>query len=224
MTRKVALLHTSFVFIKQERMVFDLLAELLPDVELTNIVDDSLLRQVVAQGSITPDVTRRICLYVLAADALGVDAIFNTCSSLGPTMDVARSLVKTPIVKIDDAMAEKAAREGHRVAVMATVPTTLQPTIDLIQAKAEGARTAPVMEPALCAGAFDVLYGGDVAKHDAMVADKAREVARWADTIVLAQCSMARLAPRLADETGVPVLSSPRLGVERLKQVLDALP
>ena len=224
MTRKVALLHTSLVFIKQERMVFDLLAELLPDVELTNIVDDSLLRQVVAQGSITPDVTRRLCLYVMAADALGVDAIFNTCSSLGPTVDVARHLVKTPIVKIDDAMAEKAAHEGKRIAVMATVPTTLQPTIDLIQEKAEVAHVAPVMEPALCAGAFDVLYRGDVTRHDAMVADKAKEVARWADTIVLAQCSMARLAPRLADETGIPVLSSPRLGVERLKQVLDALP
>ncbi len=222
MPRKVALLHTSFVFVQRERMLFDLMQEILPDVEMTNIVDDSLLRQVVAQGHISEDVTRRMCLYVLAADALGVDAIFNTCSSLGPTVDTARRLVTTPIVKIDDAMAEKAAREGHKVAVMATVPSTLQPTIDLIQQKADGAHTQPALEPALCAGAFDLLSQGQVERHDNMVAAKAKEAAQWADTIVLAQCSMARLAPRLADETGIPVLSSPRLGIERLKQVLDS--
>ena len=31
---------------------------------------------------------------------------------------------------------------------------------------------------------------------------------------------MARLAPRLAEETGMDVLSSPRLGVEELARVL----
>ena len=223
MSRHVALLHTSFVFIQRERLVFDLLAEILPDVQLTNIVDDSLLRQVVAQGKITPDVTQRMCLYAMAAEAMGIDAIFSTCSSLGPTIDVARQIVRVPIIKIDDAMAEKAAQEGQRVAVMATVPTTLQPTIDLIQEQAQAQHRPVMMEPALCAGAFDLLSQGQVERHDAMVAAKAREVAQWADTIVLAQCSMARLAPRLAEETGRPVLSSPRIGVERLKQVLDAL-
>lgn len=222
MTRKVAVLHTSFVFIQQERSVFDLLEELLPDVELTNIVDDSLLRQVIKQGYIAPDVVQRVCHYALAAQAWGADAIFNTCSSLGPSMDVARQLISIPLVKIDEAMAEKAAREGQHIAVMATVPSTLRPTIDLIQAKADGLATQPVLEPSLCAGAFDLLSRGEKAQHDAMVVAQAKDVARWADTIVLAQCSMARLAPRLAEETGLPVLSSPRLGVERLKHVLDA--
>ena len=32
---------------------------------------------------------------------------------------------------------------------------------------------------------------------------------------------MARLAPRVTAETGLPVLSSPRLGVEYLKRVLE---
>lgn len=223
MSRHVALLHTSFVFIQRERLVFDLLAEILPDVQLTNIVDDSLLRQVVAQGKITSDVTQRMCLYAMAAEAMGVDAIFSACSSLGPTIDVARQIVRVPIVKIDDAMAAKAAQEGQRVAVMATVPTTLQPTIDLIHEQAEAQHRSLTLEPALCAGAFDLLSQGQVERHDAMVAARAKEVAQWADTIVLAQCSMARLAPRLAQETGRPVLSSPRIGVERLKQVLDAL-
>jgi len=37
---------------------------------------------------------------------------------------------------------------------------------------------------------------------------------------VLAQASMARLAPTAAKDIGVPVLTSPRLAIERVRQVL----
>jgi Asp/Glu/hydantoin racemase len=220
MTKKIALLHTSMVFILRERLVYDILNELLPDVEITNLVDDTMLKEVMATGVITPEITRRMCHMVLAAEAVGVDAIFSTCSSLGPTINIARKLVRIPIVKIDEGMAEKAAREGKQIGVMATVPTTLQPTIDLIQEKSVEQGSTIKTQPNLCAGAFELLNLGKRDEHDAMVIGKAKEVARWADTIVLAQCSMARLAPRLQQETGITVLSSPRLGVEWLKQVL----
>lgn len=223
MTKKVALLHTSLVFINRERLIFDIIAELMPEVELVNIIEDGMLRDVMAAGSISPQVTQRMCLYVLAAEALGVDVIFNTCSSLGPTMDVARQLVSTPIVKIDDGMAEVAAREGNRIAVLATVPTTLPPTVALIQEKASVLNKNIDTRQALSEGAFELLMNNQVERHDDMVVKTALEMADWADTIVLAQCSMARLAPRLQDEVNRPVLSSPRLGVERLKAVLENL-
>jgi Asp/Glu/hydantoin racemase len=223
MAKKVALLHTSLVFINRERLIFDIIAELMPDVELVNIIEDGMLKDVITTGSISPHVTRRMCLYVLAAEAMGVDAIFNTCSSLGPTMDVARQLISTPIVKIDDGMAEVAAKEGKRIAVLATVPTTLPPTVALIQEKAASFKKDIETRPALSKGAFELLMNNQVESHDDMVAKTALEMASWADTIVLAQCSMARLAPRLQEEVKRPVLASPRLGVERLKSVLENL-
>lgn len=223
MAKKVALLHTSLVFINRERLVFDIIAELLPDVELVNIIEDTMLKEVMATGRISSQVTRRMCLYALGAEAMGVHAIFNTCSSLGPTMDVARRIVSVPIVKIDDGMAEKAAKEGKKIAVLATVPTTLPPTVALIQEKASDINKDIEIRQALSRGAFDLLMNDQIKQHDDMVVDTALEQAQWADTIVLAQCSMARLAPRLHDEVKRPVLSSPRLGVERLKSVLDNL-
>jgi Asp/Glu/hydantoin racemase len=48
-------------------------------------------------------------------------------------------------------------------------------------------------------------------------------LARDVDVIVLAQASMARLAPQLADQTGLTVLASPRLGVADLAARLDRL-
>ena len=221
MSYHVVLIHTSLVFVQRERLLFDLFQELLPEAELTNLIEDTMLKQVIARGQITPNVTRRMAYYILAAEAMGADAVFSTCSSLGSTVDAARPLVNIPVVKIDDAMTELAAAQGHKIGVMATVPSTLKPTIDLIQLNAGRQQRQVELQPALCAGAFDLLSQGDTAAHDAMVSAKAQEVAAWADTIVLAQCSMARLAPRLSSETGRPVLSSPRLAVQRLKEVLE---
>ena len=220
MKKKVALLHTSLVFIQKERLLFEIFQEILPNVELINIIDDGMLKEVMENGKITANVTRRMCLYVLAAEAMSVDAIFSTCSSLGPAMDIARHLVQTPIVKIDDGMAHKAAMDGKKIAVLATVPTTLPPTAALIKENAELMNKVVETREALSEGAFNLLMQNQVEKHDEMVSLTAGEMSKWADTLVLAQCSMARLAPRLEKETNRPVLSSPRLGVLRLKEVL----
>jgi len=220
MTKKVAILHTSLVFIQKETMLYDIMAELLPDVEITNIIDDKMLSIVMAKGSIPPEVNRRMCFYALAAESMGVDAIFSVCSSLGPAADVAKELVTVPLVKIDEGMTEKAAKEGNRITVMATVPTTIKPAVNLINGySAEFGRKVEIRE-SLSKGAFELLMSGEKDKHDAMVLASAKEAAKWSDMLVLAQASMTRLAPKLSEETGLTVLSSPRLGVQKLKTVL----
>ena len=159
-----------------------------------------------------------------AAEAAGADIIFSACSSLGPALDVAAKSVHTPVVKIDEAMAMRAAREGARIGVLATVPTTLGPTSDLIQSKADEIGRTITIERRLCDGAFDVLMGGDREKHDAMVTEQAVDLAEKVDIIVLAQASMSRLADALAQETGLTVLASPRLGVDYLARRVAELP
>ncbi len=107
--KTLALIHTSMVFINVETMMQDLFKEIMPDVRLINIVDDSLLPDVMEVGKITPEVTSRMVDYIVAAEKTGADAILSLCSSLGPSIDEARKHVKIPVIKIDDAMAEKAA-------------------------------------------------------------------------------------------------------------------
>jgi Asp/Glu/hydantoin racemase len=158
--------------------------------------------------------------YVQAAELTGADAVLSLCSSLGPSIDAARKLVKIPVIKIDDAMTEKAARDARRIGVMATVRTTLKPTVDLVNEKAAFLDKQVSVEQKLVDGAFQILMDGDKDRHDRMVAEAARELAGAVDLIVLAQASMTRLAPRLQAETGLPVLSSPRLAIEYARQVL----
>jgi len=216
--QKIAVLHTSFVFVSVEPVINELIAELLPGAEVMHFVDSDVLATVVREQGISASSEQRMVHLAKAAEAAGADIIFSACSSLGPALDVAARNVHTPVVKIDEAMAILAASRGTRIGVLATVPTTLGPTSDLIQLKADELGREVQIEQRLCAGAFDVLMSGDRPQHDSMVIEQAIDLARNVDTIVLAQASMGRLAETLRERTGLPVLSSPRMGVEYLAE------
>lgn len=224
MTKRMAVLHTSFVFTNVEPVFKDLFKELIPDVEVIDFVDSHILADVRKVGHVEPRHIQRMCYMAQAAEAAGADLIFSACSSLGPSMDVARKLVNVPIIKIDDAMTQRAVALGSKIGVMATVPTTLQPTVDLIQQWAQAVGKSVEAKQYLCEGAFDILMGGNRDRHDQMVLDGACELAPQVDLIVLAQASMSRLAPMLSEKTGKQVLSSPRLAAEYVKSQLEQMP
>ena len=223
MPKTLALIHTSMVFVNVETMMKDMFAEIMPDVRLVNIVDDSLLPDVMETGLIDDDVRKRMSAYVRAAEDTGADAVLSLCSSLGPTIDPTRETVEIPVIKIDDPMTRRAVELGTDIGVIATVPTTLGPTIDLINENAASMGKAIKVHDRLVEGAFQILMGGDKDKHDQMVIDAARELGKRVDIIVFAQASMTRLAPTVESVTGLQVLTSPRLAIEYAKSVLDAI-
>ena len=184
--------------------------------------DDSLLHDVMQHGGLTEKVISRMCAYVQAAASNGADMIFNQCSSVGEAADIAAQLVSVPLLKIDAPMAEKAVELGARIAVVATVRSTMQPSCALVHRKArEAGKTVEVVDY-LVDGALDVLMQEkNREKHNALVLAAIRQAESECDVIVLAQGSMAALLPELA---GIrkPVLTSPRLAVERAREMLRA--
>ena len=159
----------------------------------------------------------------MAAEVAGADAVLSLCSSLGPAVDPARRLVSIPVIKIDDPHTELAAREASRIGVMATVGTTLAPTVALIREKAASLGKEVEIVESLSEKAFQVLMAGGREEHDEMVVAAAQALAPRVELILFAQASMARLAPRVAEATGLRVLASPRLAIEYTKKVLDGL-
>lgn len=219
---KVAVLHTSMVFVSVDPVITDLIDEILPEAEVAHFIDSDVLHTVVQEGSVSPSSASRLVHLAQAAEAAGADIILSACSSLGPGADAAAATVAVPIVKIDAAMAEAAARQGDRIGVLATVPTTLGPTAALIREKAAELGQEVDVETRLAEGAFDLLTAGDRAKHDELIREAALDLADRVDVIVLAQASMWRMTEGLAEATGKPVLSSPRLGVRDLADRLAA--
>lgn len=221
MKKRVGLLHTSLVFIKVVPVIHDYFNVLLPDVEVVDFIDSRMLDDVLAAGEIKPSIISRMTHLAKAAEDANVDLIFSTCSSLGPTIDPVREAVKTPIIKIDDAMTKAAVEMGANIGVLATVPSTLPPTLALLEEKAAAAGKQVTLFPKLSEGAFQKLMGGDQDGHDQLVIEAAQSIAPKVDLIILAQASMTRLGTILAKETGLEVLTSPRLGVEFVKETLE---
>jgi aspartate/glutamate racemase len=216
--KRVAAVHTAASVIK---IVGDLFQEVIPEVSLVNFLDDGMVQAAVAAGRVTEDLTRRMYYHFAAADLTGSDLILVTCSTVGETADVSRQLLTTPILKIDDAMCEKAVQLGRRIGVLATVESTLGPTSRLVQSKAREAGRDVDVRTKLAEGAFQALMRGEAEKHDRTVLDVIDAYATEVDVIVFAQATMVRLLP-LVNHLHVPILSSPRLAVERVRQILQA--
>ncbi len=215
--KKVYIIQTSLVSQVELNALF---AELVPDAKVHNLVDDSLLYDVMQNGGITPKVIARMCAYVQAAADNGADLIFNQCSSVGEAADIAAQLVAVPVLKVDSPMAERAVQLGARIGVVATVQSTMKPSCQLIRAKAAEAGKSVEIVEYLVDGALTVLLKeNNRAKHNAMVLDSVKRAEAECDVIVLAQGSMTVLLPELAD-IRKPVLTSPRLGVERARKML----
>lgn len=224
MAQTLALIHTSKLFFSTDTSLMALFGEIMPDVRLINVLDDSLLADTMAAGEMTPAVTRRLCGYVCAAEDAGADAVLSLCSSVGSAIDVAREMVGIPVLKIDDAHTEKAVEQAERIGVLATVSTTLHPTVDLIRRKAAGRGREVVILEGLADSALEALMNGDKERHDRMLIAKAKELAPKVDILLFAQASMTRLEDEVAAETGLPVLSSPRPAIEYAHAVLNGQP
>jgi Asp/Glu/hydantoin racemase len=203
-TVTVAFLHT----VSTLPAVFnDLADELLPGVDRFHLVDESLLRVTRTVGVLTPETKGRVQDYLETAVHVGADLVVVTCSSIGPAVDES----SVHALRIDEPMADEAVRIGKRVGVLATLATTLEPTAALVARKGGDVRSQ------LCEGAFDALQSGDRDRHDELVAAGLRAIEEDVDVVVLAQASMARVTDALSSR--VPVLASPRLGMERVAQL-----
>jgi Asp/Glu/hydantoin racemase len=216
--RRLALIHTVAGLVPRFR---ELAAELMPDVETFDIVDETLLRDATREGRVSLDTARRLFAHLAAAERHGADAILVTCSSVGNVVDAARPFAGIPLLRVDQAMAEQAVERGTRIGVLATLRSTLGPTAALIRRTADEAGREVDVRDRLCEGAFEALKAGDAERHDESIREGLRELIGWADVIVLAQASMARVIDTLSDdERRTPILSSPRLGMERMRDLL----
>jgi Asp/Glu/hydantoin racemase len=216
--KKLGLVHTSATLVP----VFAALCkEKLPNVDVFNIVDDSLVRGIREAGRITPTIEMRVAGYLTSAAYAGADYIMVTCSSIGPAVEAGAKGIPTPVLRVDLPMADKAVATGKRIGVIATLSTTLEPTVELIQRRAGLAGKQFELTSKLVEGAFEALMAGDGATHDAKVAAALKELSQQVDVILLAQASMARVVDALAPEDRrVPILASPNTAVDYLATVL----
>ena len=218
--KTVVAIHTAMPMIEPTRELF---AKYIPEARLINIVDDSLIQDVIHAGKVTESVKKRLLNYYESAVEAGADVIFNTCSSVGDVALEAKKDFKVPLVKIDDDMALEAIIKYQRIGVLATLPTTLAPTIRLLKYFAAKSKREVGIVEGLADGAFQAIINGDRETHDRLIIEVAESIANKVDGFILAQGSMARMESQLQNITQKHVLSSPERGVLNVKQVLGSI-
>jgi Asp/Glu/hydantoin racemase len=186
-----------------------------PTLDSFHVVDESLLQDLLRNGP-SASVTRRVALHTILARDAGATVILFTCSSTSPAVDDARRLVDLPILKIDDPMAEHAVTIGQRIGVVCTTRSTQEPSEALLRSHAERQKKSIEIVSAVRADAYEARLAGNQTRHDEIVSEAALSLARDCDVLVLAQASLAHLAPPLRTHTSTPVLASPELCVEAL--------
>jgi Asp/Glu/hydantoin racemase len=188
-----------------------------PDVQVFNIMDDSLLAESLDNGGATPTVLKRIQFYVLAAEAMGADVAMCSCTTVGEAVRAARSYASIPVFNIDEPMAREAVRQGRRIGVVATVPTSPAATVRQLKRAAEEAGKAIEIHIALDEQAFQHLQKGEIDRHNELVHEAMDRLARSVDVLALGQISLAQIE----HQTRVPVLQVGHSGLAEARRLLD---
>ena len=216
----VCILQTSFAK-RDDTIAF--LQERVPGVQVEFITDSTLLKDVRAAGGPTQAVIDRMTLYARAAEISGADLIVNSCSTVGEVADIYAQEVRIPVMKIDRPMAEEAVALGTKIALIATVETTLGPSQRLIESI--GAARGRVMKCTqyLQNEAWDALHAGHPEEHNRILLSAIRELDTMGyDAIVMAQVSMRALLPELKD-VKTPLLCSFYSGYSAVADRLNAI-
>lgn len=193
-------------------------AEKNPDIQVYNIMDDSLLSDTRKYDGMTPAIASRMLNYAKAAEGSGADGIIVTCTSINQATKMIRPLLNIPMINIEEPVAEMAAQNGKRIGVLATLPTSPAAISRVIMEKAAELKKEVEIVPTVVGGAFDVLCAGDRGKHDEMVRDALYKLAKEVDCIAFAQISMSLLQHETVD---VPLYKIGLSGFERIKQLME---
>ncbi|MDB5405618.1 MAG: hypothetical protein JWL84_530 [Rhodospirillales bacterium] len=192
-----------------------------PEALVFNLLDESLYAELDAEGTITPEIIRRIRLlleYCVAARADG--AIFSG-STFGPAVEAARQGLLIPILKADEAMVAAAVECGERIAVLGATERSIAVVSRGIAAAAAAAGRRITITPHWVAGATAAMASGRRDEHDRLVA-AAVDRATGCDALVVSQISMIPAVFAVPPLPGRTILTSANTAVARLRALVTS--
>ena len=156
------------------------------------------------------------------AQEMGACLIMNQCSTVSEVSELYGKLLDIPVLKVDQAMAEKAVEIGSNIALVTTNTTTVGPSHRLLLSAAKAAGKEVAVTDFVLAHAMEALFRGDVKAHNDALRAQIEELDGKYDVIVLAQGSMIAIMPEVK-HVKTPVLTSIPLGVERAVKMVNEI-
>lgn len=198
---QLTLLHTAQVHVA----TFETLVKSIDEsIVCTHVVDESLLRQAQLEGETA--VLQKRLKHLIDEALTETQFILCTCSTIG---DMAEKTAPERVLRVDRPMMATAIDIGGRIHIVATVESTIKPTLDLFYDVA--GETAVDVTAHVISSAWPHFLSGDIPTYHQTIATALQTIAPNADVIILAQASMA--GANALVNLPIPILSSPEIGV-----------
>ena len=165
-----------------------------PEIRPVQYLDGSISGKVAA-GGITDECMGRMLSMIANACADHADGIVLTCTMFSPYVPYFNKLFSVPVVAADVAMMQQAAAVKGKKALLCTFASTKETSTALLRRCCDEAENEGIIDTFVLQDAFDRAAAGDIAGHNALIAEKLRELDGEYDQIVLAQMSMADAVP-----------------------------
>ena len=218
--KKIGVIHAAVFTATVVQKYID---EIMPEVTVAHAGDDSVQNTNLAApvGTIPKANYRKFVTFAGFLEDYGVDMILLACSTFNRAVEYAAPMMNVPLLQIDRPMMDLAVRDGKKVGLLATLPSTVPSSERLLRLAASEAGRDVEVSTILSAEAFKELRAGHPDKHNEILLDEIDKLSRKVDAIVMAQVSMTALEPMLGN-TRVPVYNSGRTGVTRAREILES--
>ena len=221
---RIALIHATPLAIEPVNASFQ---KLWPQAKLQNILDDSLSRDLAADGHLTASMIERFIDLAQYAKRAGCQGILFTCSAFGEAIEAAAKAVGIPTLKPNEAMfqdALDAATKAHpnvaneiNIGLVATFEASIDSMREEFNALTKGLPRIVNLHGVYVPHAMDALAKGQAQDHHQRIAN-AIEHMPACDVMMLAQFSMAAAQPLAQSKSTAPILTSPDCAVMAIQQ------
>lgn len=188
------------------------------DVRVLHAVEPELLDRARSHGSNDPEVLAGLEDAIQWLVDEGADVVVCTCSTISGEAE--RRSTSVPVLRVDRPMAAEAVLSGTNIAVVASVESTVAPTMELLHDEAQRASVAPTITVAPCFDAWPLFERDDIVGYHRAVAAHVNSLDPSVDTVVLAQASMLG-ALSFLDASKRRVLVSPPSAVAAALALVD---
>lgn len=193
----------------------------IPSAEPFHLLDEPLLERIRERGHVAGEDLERLQSHLAVGAEIGAAAALVTCSTLSQYTLQAAKNARLKVIAIDETLIDAILDTRGSIGVLATNPTTLEPTRRFLAARAEETARSSRAVIELIGDAFAALKRGDQETHNELVRDAIRKALHRYEHVALAQASMARAAESLPEDQRSRVLTSPDLAIARLASVLQ---
>jgi len=212
----ISFIHTAKVHVNTFNSI---LLELAPQLNIHHVVDELLL--VHAQQHGVDDALKAKLQSHLEVLSQQSKVVVITCSSIGAMAENVGLLNGCVIQRVDRAMADYAVQNAKNILVIAALESTLQSTENLLKNSMLDIGTSSNISFKCIASAWEYFLNGEIALYYDEIEKVLKSNETDFDLIVLAQASMAGVCDQVS--LSIPILSSPKLGVQRAINVVKML-